>query len=111
MDFISTLPLWVLLPILFVVAFVQNMTFTAVSRSRNGGDVNHHRRVAYLSNGIWFATQVLIFGTLWQSLTTGSYAKLLIVGIVYVLATAEGSAYMMKKLLKSETGKRRVGSY
>lgn len=108
---LTTLPLYVLLPLLFVVAFVQNMTFTAVSRSRNGGDVNHHRRIAYLSNGIWYVTQVLIFGTLWSSLTSGSYWKLALVGTVYIFATAEGSAYMMKKLLKSESGKRRVGAY
>lgn len=107
----TELPLFVLLPILFVVAFVQNMAFTAVSRSRNGGDVGHHRRVAYVSNGVWFVTQVLIFGTLWQALTTGSYAKIALVGLVYIFATSEGSAYMMSKLLKSETGKRRVGAY
>lgn len=107
----ADLPLYILLPILFVVAFVQNMAFTAVSRSRNGGDVNHHRRVAYVSNGIWYVTQVLIFGVLWKALTTGSLWQLAVVGVVYILATAEGSAYMMKKLLKSETGKRRVGAY
>lgn len=111
MDWLTTLPLYVLLPLLFVIAFVQNMAFTAVSRSRNGGDVAHHRRVAYLSNGIWYVTQVLIFGALWKALTEGSFSLIALVGVVYIAATAEGSAFMMKRLLKSETGKRRVGAY
>lgn len=104
-------PIYFLLPILAAVAFVQNMAFTAVSRSRNGGDVGYHRKVAYASNGVWFVTQVLIFGTLWQAMTTGSHLKIAVVGLVYILATTEGSAYMMQKLLKSETGKRRIGAY
>lgn len=108
---LTNLPLYILLPLLFAVAFVQNMAFTWVSRSRNGGDVNHHRRAAYCSNGVWYVTQVLIFGTLWQSLTSGSYGKLALVGLVYCLATTEGSVFMMRKLLKTETGKRRVGAY
>lgn len=105
------LPLYLLLPLLAVVAFIQNMAFTAVSRSRNGGDVGYHRKVAYASNGVWYVTQVLIFGTLWQAMTTGSYLKIALVGLVYVLATTEGSAYMMAKLLKTETGNRRIGAY
>jgi hypothetical protein len=107
----TDLPLLILLPLLFVVAFVQNMAFTAVSRSRNGGDVPHQFRVAIVSNGVWFVTQFLILGSLMQALTTGSFWKLAVVGVVYVAATSLGSAYMMAKLLKSETGKRRVGAY
>lgn len=30
--------------------------------------------------------------------------------VVYTLSTAEGSVYMMKIMLKKETGKRRVGA-
>lgn len=108
---VTQLPLYLLLPLLAVIAFVQNMAFTATSRSRNGADVAYHRRVSYLSNGVWFATQVLIFGSLWQSMTTGSYGKIALVGIVYILATTEGSAFMMARLLKRETGSRRIGAY
>lgn len=110
MPDLASLPLYVLLPVLAVVAFVQNMAFTAVSRSRNSADVAYHRRCAWASNGVWFVTQVAIFGVLFQALTTGSFLKVALVGIVYVLATTEGSAFMMARLLKSETGKRQVGA-
>jgi hypothetical protein len=107
---IAALPLYVLLPLLFVVAFIQNMAFTAVSRSRNSADVGYHRRCAWASNGVWFITQVAIFGVLFQALTTGSFLKVALVGIVYVIATTEGSCYMMGRMLKRETGKRQVGA-
>jgi hypothetical protein len=110
MTSIANLPLWALLPMLACVAFIQNMAFTWVSRSRNGGDVAYHRKAAWCSNGVWFVTQTLIFGVLWQAVTTGSPLKLALVGIVYVAATTEGSCLMMAKLLKSETGKRQVGA-
>lgn len=110
MPDIASLPLYVLLPVLAAVAFVQNMAFTAVSRSRNSGDVAYHRRCAYASNGIWFITQVAIFGVLFQALTTGSFLKVGLVAVVYVLATTEGSCTMMRRMLKTETGKRKVGA-
>lgn len=110
MPDIASLPLYVLLPLLAVVAFIQNMAFTAVSRSRNSADVSYHRRCAWASNGVWFVTQVTIFGILFQAATTGSFVKLLLVGAVYVAATTEGSCYMMGRMLKRETGKRKVGA-
>jgi hypothetical protein len=109
-DYLTSLPLWALLPLLGAVAFVQNMAFTAVSRSRNSADVDYHRRCAWASNGVWFVTQVLIFGVLFQALTTGDPLKIAAVGIVYVLATTEGSCFQMARMLKSETGKRKVGA-
>lgn len=101
------------LAILAVAAFFQNMAFTAVSRSRNSGDPNYHRWCAYASNSIWFITHFLILKQVWNVLETGlqeSWWKLLIIGAVYGLATAEGSVLMMRKLLKIESGKRRVGA-
>lgn len=102
---------WLLLPVLAIVAFVQNMAFTWVSRSRNGGDVSYHRKAAYLSNGVWYTTQLIIYGAVWSTLTSGNLWQLGVVGIVYVLATSEGSCVMMRRLIRTETGKRRVGSY
>jgi len=95
--------------ILFCVAFVQNIAFTWSSRSRNSGDPSWHRLAAYFSNGIWFLTNILIMKQIWQSLETGSYLILFITGIVYCIATSEGSTLMMKWMLKKETGKRKVG--
>lgn len=107
---LASLPIYVLLPIMAVVAFVQNMAFTAVSRSRNSADVAYHRRCAWASNGIWFFTQVLLFGVLFSALTTGSIWKIILVGAVYILATTEGSCFQMTRMLKKETGKQMVGA-
>lgn len=98
------------LVILFVVAFVQNMAFTWVSRSRNSGDANYHRWAAICSNGIWFVTQLLIINQVWPALTNGEWWRIGVTGLVYVAATTEGSVLMMRILLKSETGKRKVGA-
>lgn len=110
MPDISTLPLPIMLLLLAVVAFVQNMAFTAVSRSRNSADVAYHRRCSWASNGVWFFTQVLLFGVLWSSLTTGEFWKVALVGLVYIIATTEGSCFQMGRMLKQETGKRQVGA-
>ena len=108
---IATLPLYLLLPLLFVVAFIQNMAFTAVSRSRNSADVGYHRRCAVASNGVWFVTQLLIMGTIWPVLTEGTELwRLALVAAVYIVATTEGSCFMMTRMLKSEKGKRQVGA-
>lgn len=109
-ETITAAPLWATLPVLAAAAFVQNMAFTAVSRSRNSADVAYHRRCAWASNGVWFVIQVGLFGVLFQALTTGSLAKIAAVGVVYVFATTEGSCFMMARLLKRETEKQRPGA-
>lgn len=99
--------------LLAVCAFFQNMAFTWVSRSRNSGDPYYHRKAAYCSNGIWFVTHFLVLRQVWEVLEddiSSGWWKLLILGIVYAIATAEGSVLMMKRLLKSESGSRRVGA-
>lgn len=95
---------------LAVVAFVQNMTFTAVSRSRNSGDPTYHRKCAWLSNGVWFMCHFFIWNLIWGAFETGEWWRLAPVALVYTVATAEGSVAMMKILLKKESGKRRVGA-
>lgn len=96
--------------LLAAFSFVQNMAFTAVSRSRNSGDPSYHRWCAYASNGVWFITQFLVLKQVWNVLEYGDWWRLLVVGAVYALATAEGSVVMMKYLLKRETGAKRVGA-
>jgi small-conductance mechanosensitive channel len=105
-----TLPLPLMLVLLFAVAFVQNMAFTAVSRSRNSADVQYHRRCAWASNGVWFVTQILLYNTLWSALTKGTWWVVALTGLVYVISTTEGSCLMMARMLKKETGKRQVGA-
>lgn len=96
--------------LLAVVAFVQTMAFTWVSRSRNSGDPAYHRYAAVCSNAIWFVTNILITMKVWEALKTGSWWFVAATGLVYVVATTEGSVLAMTMLLKRETGKRKVGA-
>ena len=95
---------------LAAVAFVQNAAFTAVSRSRNSGDIWHHAKWSVASNGVWFVTQFLIWGTVWNAVKDGAYWQIAVAGVVYVIATTAGSVSMMARMLRTETGKRRVGA-
>ena len=92
------------------VAFIQNMTFTLVSRSRNSADPDYHRKCAWLSNGTWFICYVLIMKNIWDPIMQGNYFHVFLALIIYTAATAEGSVVMMKRLLKTEKGARRVGA-
>lgn len=89
------------------VSFIQNMAFTASSRSRASGDPEYHRWCAYASNGVYYVTNALL--TIYI-IRTQIWWMLLIQGLVYTLATAEGSVLMMKKMLAKEKGKRAVGA-
>jgi len=99
-----------MLILLAIVAFIQNMFFTLVSRSRNSQDPNYHRYCAWGSNGVWFICQVMIVKNIWTAIHAGQWWYALAAGIVYSLATTEGSVLMMKRLIKTERGKRRVGA-
>ena len=98
------------LSILITVAFVQNMAFTLVSRSRNSGDPDYHRYCAWGSNGIWFLCYMFLMRSIWKDLMAGNMLPVFLVGAAYALATAEGSVLMMKIALRKEKGKRRVGA-
>lgn len=100
----------VMLLLLAGVAFVQNMFFTLVSRSRNSADVSYHRFCAWGSNGVWFVCQVLIVKNIWEAIANNQWWYALTAGIVYALATTEGSCFMMRRLLRTEKGARRVGA-
>ena len=93
---ILVLPFWLVLVILFIVGFIQNMAFTAVSRSRNSGDINHHFKTAIVSNMIWFICNFFIlFGAMLKALTDGNTLDILIIMVVYSLSTSLGSVVMM----------------
>jgi hypothetical protein len=102
----STIWLIALIP----VAFIQNMMFTLVSRSRNSQDTDYHRYCAWGSNGVWFICQIMIVKNIWTAINAGQWWYAILAGVVYSLATTEGSVLMMKRLIKSESGKRRVGA-
>lgn len=93
-----------------ILCLIQNAVFTAVSRSRNSGDVRHHAKWALASNGIFFLMQIFLMGTIWTSIQTGTYWQIAVAFIVYTLSTAVGSVWMMARMLKTETGAKRVGA-
>lgn len=95
---------------LAVVAVVQNAAFTAVSRSRNSGDVRHHAKWAVASNGIWFVAQLFIWSAIWRAVDSGEWWQIGVAGVVYVISTTFGSVWMMARMLKTETGKQKVGA-
>ena len=95
---------------LAMLAFLQNMAFTWSSRSRNSGDPEYHRRAAWASNGVWFVTTILVWSQIWSTLTTGEWPLIVATGLVYVLATTEGSVFQMRRMLQKDTGKRAVGA-
>lgn len=92
------------------VAFGQNMAFTAVSRSRNAGDILYHRKVAWLSNGIWLLCSMFIWSHLFAAFENKAYVMLVPLFIIYIASTTEGSVSMMARLIKTEKGKRQVGA-
>ena len=98
--------------LLAVTSFVQNMAFTGSSRSRNSGDPMYHFRWALLSNGIWFCNRIFSLSLIMDSLLGDSvkWAEILLVGVVYLIFTSSGSAFMMSKMLKKVKGKQHVGA-
>lgn len=63
------------------LAFVQNIAFTMVSRSRNRDNMTYHATASVLSNGLWFLTireLVLADLTVWLM-------------IPYIIGTVSGS--------------------
>jgi hypothetical protein len=125
-DLTFTITLLFLVPI----PFVQNMAFTWVSRSRQSGDPDHHRKAAWASNGIWAIAQAFVAANIYTPITTmiqdasldnTQVAKIVLTILIYAISTAEGSVFMMKinlgrikKLPKMfsflvEKGKRQVG--
>lgn len=96
--------------LLFVLAMVQNASFTWVSRTRNSADIKMHAIASVCSNSLWFGITVFIWGKLWVALTTGDWWMIATTGLVYVLGTTLGAVIMMYILLRTEKGKGRVGA-
>lgn len=94
----------VTLLLLVPIPFIQNMAFTWVSRSRQGGDPDHHRKAAWASNGVWIIAQSFIAANVYHpisemikdGLDSGQIARIVLTFIIYAICTAEGSVFMMK---------------
>src|ERR1041385_8119627 len=68
--------------VMMIMAFVQNVSFSIVSRSRNRNSVAYHRIAAIFSNGVWFVTMKFL-------VVTQQMSWLLF--IPYTVATVYGS--------------------
>ena len=78
---------------ILILAFVQNITFSLVSRSRNRDNINYHIFASLLSNSIWFLT--------FRELVTKDMDFKLF--IPYTIGTVIGSVYGVKISMKIES--------
>jgi uncharacterized membrane protein YdjX (TVP38/TMEM64 family) len=83
-----------LLPALLItgLAFIQNVSFSIVSRSRNRDNMRYHILAASASNTIWFLT--------FKQLIIADMAYYIIP--FYVLGTVVGSVFGVKVSMKIE---------
>ncbi len=83
-----------ILPYLIIVglSFVQNVSFSMVSRSRNRDNINYHIIASFFSNTLWFLTLrqlVLAELTVWLF-------------IPYAIGTVTGSVFGVKISMRIE---------
>jgi len=78
--------------LILCLAFIQNVSFTLVSRSRNRDNMRYHLVAAIGSNGIWFLT--------FRELVKGDMN--LILFIPYCIGSVAGSIFGMKVSMKIE---------
>jgi len=77
---------------LALLAFIQNMSFTLVSRARNRDNTAYHVGASVFSNGVWFLTfRVLVQADM-------SYTLF----IPYLIGTVLGSLYGATVAMKIE---------
>jgi uncharacterized membrane protein YfcA len=74
------------------LAFVQNVSFTMVSRSRNRDNMTYHATCSVFSNGIWFLTM--------HQLVMADLNYLLLVP--YIVGTVSGSLFGAKTSMRIE---------
>lgn len=74
------------------LAFIQNVAFTMVSRSRNRDNMTYHAICSVFSNGIWFITmrELVVADLSWWLL------------MPYVVGTVAGSLFGAKVSMKIE---------
>ena len=78
--------------ILIGLAFIQNVSFSLVSRARNRDHMGYHAAASVFSNGIWFAT--------FHLLVTADMTWVLF--IPYLIGTVAGSLFGAKVSIRIE---------
>ena len=94
-----------------VILIVQNFSFTYVSRARNSGSLMRHMKASVFSNGVWFFSQMIIFGKLYKYMT-GEYGfpMAMFTALFYTVFTMGGSLFAHWHSMRSEKGKAAVGA-
>lgn len=77
-----------------IMLMVQNASFTLVSRARNSKSLLYHALAAIGSNGVWFASQIVLVGSLVEILESGDVPLAIFTGLFYVFFTIAGSLTM-----------------
>lgn len=77
------------------VAFIQNISFSMVSRARNRSNMAYHAICSVFSNGLWLITLGLV-GT--ELILNSNYWM----AIPYILGTVSGSLFGAKVSMKIE---------
>jgi hypothetical protein len=92
-----------------LLLIVQNAAFTWVSRARNSGSIHYHAIASVFSNGIFFATNLMLIR--FVTMDGKSVAQLVVLGGIYVCATVLGAITMHYVSMRwLEKGKRKVGA-
>jgi len=90
---------------------IQNASFTLVSRARNSGSYSYHAVAAVFSNGVWFASNLILVDNILKIIKSSSTQMAVLTGLFYTVCTVVGSISMhvcAKTYL--EKGKRAVGA-
>ena len=94
-----------------ILLFIQNFSFTMVSRARNSGSLTYHAIAAVFSNGIWFASQFILVDSVVGIIKEANWKYAIFVGVFYTTFTIAGSLTSHIVLMKwVEKGSRKVGS-
>lgn len=94
-----------------VILFLQNYSFTYVSRARNSASLKRHLIAGVLSNGIWFLSMTVLLGQMLDNIRgkNGWYPALL-TGLFYTVCTLLGSLAAHLVSLYTESGDGAVGA-
>lgn len=84
---------------IMLLAYIQNISFTMVSRARNRDSVAYHATCAVFSNGLWFAT----IGLLVEADLSWEVAPFYIVGTVLGSLTGANASIHIEKLIGAKT--------
>lgn len=100
--------IWILWGALLVA---QNFTFTLVSRARNSASLTRHIRASLGSNGVWFASQLILVNTIFDTIKGQNGVKLAVLaGLYYCILTVCGSVLAHWWAMRTEHGSSAVGA-